>query len=227
MYPRRISRHAARSPEWEFHSPSRNTLTRLYNKNYCIRKTRLVKVFFFNFVFNIHNALLWSFNIIPFEVWSNFMYYEKYAMLCIREKTGFRSAVHRAVWHTWKWKSERCSVVGLSSLSDMSMLFLCFYLVTGSLSLYMLERFSSSFRCVHKRFRSCSSRGAHIIESEGQYFTSLFTLPARSTRKKWNNSVEKRLPRGSDETRKMWKMFRFMFRPSPRLHSTLTNYVTK
>lgn len=55
----------------QFHSPTNSekereekyTLTRLYNKKiYCIRKTRLVKVFFFfNFVFNKqHNALLWS-----------------------------------------------------------------------------------------------------------------------------------------------------------------------
>lgn len=43
--------------------------------------------------------------------------------------------------------------------------------------------FFNLFRCVHKRFRSCSSRGAHIIESEGQYFTSLFTLPALHPKK--------------------------------------------
>jgi hypothetical protein len=110
-----------------------------------------VKVFFFSISFSIYATQCFIvkylfFNIIPFEVWSNLSLCIMKNMQCyVYEKTGF---VQRTLSVTHMEENRalvsRALVGFLHFLMLMLFLFPClFFLVTGSLSLYMFSRGSA------------------------------------------------------------------------------------
>lgn len=181
---------------------------------YCISRSRLVKVFFFNFVFNIYYTMLYCevsfFNIIPlgwgYEVTLCIM--RKYATLCARRE---RKRVCRLAWASRSGvdihgrESQHCIVAFFTFRSR------CFFEAFWWLGHfhYTYAACSMGRALVRSLFRVHLSAAAYIIASEGQYFTIRVVffssalsldalLPEKTTEQHESELREERLPRVRD-----------------------------